>query len=134
MRHERLERYPVPSPRPEAADDTTAYRAELGAAIRNIADGRTVTKALTRGQGSEPPPEYNQARGRDRDPVRIAAMQVPCPWPPCRAHAGAACVDAAGRRLKAPAHDGRLVKAGLAEWVTVNGVPRAVMKNLEHAS
>lgn len=133
-RERRITRRPIPEPRPELTDDEAAYRTELGTTIRRMGDGHASGKELTTGRGSKPSAEYNRVRGADRDPVRVAAMAVPCPWPACQAAAGSACVDADGRRLAVPAHDGRLVTAGLAEWVEVNGIPRAVMRDLEPSS
>jgi hypothetical protein len=127
LREDRIAQHAVINPHGEVADDPRGYREALGATITRIADGLAVRKALTRGGGSQPSEEYNRSRGADRDPVRVASMAVPCPWPACKAAKGAACTDACGRRLKVPAHDGRLVKAGLAKWVEINGVPRAVM-------
>ena len=125
IREERVARHPFINPQGEIADNPGDYRQALTATITRIANGFVAPKAIPRGGGSEPPEEYSRLRGRD--PLQAAAMQVPCPWPACRAAVGSACTNAAGRRLSAPAHEGRLVKAGLAKWVEVNGVPRAVM-------
>ncbi|HEY9439664.1 MAG TPA: hypothetical protein VIS29_13660 [Streptomyces sp.] len=129
LRAGRLAAQPMLSgPRPELTEDPPAYRAELTAAIGRIADGRSVRRAIARGGNSRPSAEYDQVRGADADPIRRAAKKVPCPWPVCKAPAGSACTNAVGGRLKEPAHEGRLVKAGLADWVEIHGVPRLVMR------
>ncbi|MFF4417506.1 hypothetical protein ACFYY8_33695 [Streptosporangium sp. NPDC001559] len=129
IREERIARHPVPTPPAELADNAHAYKARLAASIERLANGAHIPRAaIATGTGAPPTPEYTQARGADRDPLRVAANQVPCPWQPCRAAVGQSCVNAAGRRLPgAPAHEGRLVDAGLAEWRDVNGVRRAVL-------
>lgn len=131
----RLAARPIPEPAPELTDDQRAYKNDLDSSIRRIADGQAVGKALTTGTGHQPSEEYTRIRGADRDPVRVAAMQVRCPWPPCQAATGSTCTDVRGNRLRtAPAHDARLVEAGLADWVEVNGTARAVIRGMEAAS
>lgn len=110
MREHLISRSPIPAP----PADPTAYRANLADTIRRIADGRALPQAITRGGTSTPPPAYLAARA-DRDPRRLAALQVPCPWEPCRAPVGRSCVDPYGRPLAtSPAHSSRLQAAGAA--------------------
>jgi len=110
---------PVPAPDPELADRPADYQAALQAAVAKMARGFALPKQIT--AKVEPSAEYAEIRGGDHDPVRIAAIRVPCPWPPCKALPGAVCKDAAGRRLAAPAHEARLKAAGLDEVTRLPG-------------
>ncbi|MBP2704450.1 hypothetical protein JOL79_11555 [Microbispora sp. RL4-1S] len=128
----RLAACPIPEPAPQLTDDPPAYRAELQVRLKLVADGTALPKALPRpGNGARPTSEYDQARGADRDPLRLAALQVRCPWATCGAPIGSACTTAGGRRLPGHGHDARLVAAGLADWAEVNGVQRAVLRGYE---
>lgn len=130
-----LARHPVPEPPAEMLDDPQAYRAELQARVRQLADGMQPPRRAAIGSGAAPTDEYRQARGDDHHPLRLAARQVPCPWQACRAPVGSACVSASGRRLDQPAHDARLVAAGVADWVEIaDGVSRAVLRGQDVAS
>ncbi|WP_084965278.1 hypothetical protein [Thermoactinospora rubra] len=126
----RLAARPIPEPAPELAADPRAYQQALRAAIKDIADGHAVGQALAIGRGAAPSSVYDQARGPYRAPHRQAAMRVPCPWDTCRAMPYEGCRTASGRLLDQP-HEGRLVAAGLADWVEINGVPRAVLRGTE---
>lgn len=119
IRDARLTLAPVPAPPAELADRPRDYRTALKAALAKMARGwpappRQITAKV------EPSTEYVQIRGADHDPVRIVAIRVTCPWPPCKALPGVVCVDADGNRLSAPAHEARLKAAGLAE---IEGAP-----------
>ncbi|MFF0864201.1 hypothetical protein ACFYUV_20750 [Nonomuraea sp. NPDC003560] len=102
---------PVPAPPAELADSPGAYQAAIQDAVAKIARGFALPKQIA--AKAEPSQEYAEVRGADHDPVRIEAIRVSCPWPPCKALPGAVCVDADGRRLTAPAHEARLKAAGL---------------------
>lgn len=129
-----LARHPIPE-LPADPDDPAAYRAELRAAVTQLAAGMQPPRVAAIGSGRPPTDEYSRARGLDHHPHRLAAKKVVCPWPACRAPIGSACVNAAGRRLDQPAHDARLVAAELADWVEVaDGVSRAVLRGQDAAS
>ncbi|MGW4426618.1 zinc finger domain-containing protein [Streptosporangium sp. NPDC004631] len=133
-RERNIARHPVPE-LPADPDDPAAYRAELKAAVAQLANGMQAPRPLAIGSGAPPTDEYTRARGLDRHPLRLAAKKVVCPWPACRAGIGTACVNASGRRLDQPAHDARLVAAELADWVEVaDGVHRAVLRGQDVAS
>ncbi len=114
IRAERLAREAVPAPDPELSDDARAYQDQLKRNIARLASGWSIGRALAAPK-TDPNDAYTQARGGDRDPKRIAAIKVPCPWPPCQAPRGSSCVDAQGRRLTAPAHEARLKAAGIVD-------------------
>lgn len=132
IRELRLAARPIPGPPPELTDDERAYKARLDADIKRIADATEIPRrALPRpGHGAAPTPEYDQQRGPYRAPHRVAAMRVRCPWDTCRAMPFEGCRNIGGRLLDHP-HEGRLVEAGLAEWVEVNGAMRAVLHGTE---
>lgn len=133
-RERNIARHPVPE-LPADPDDPAAYRAELKAAVAQLAGGMQPPRPLAIGSGAPPTDEYSRARGLDHHPHRLAAKAVVCPWPACRAGIGTACVNASGRRLDQPAHDARLVAAELADWVEVaDGVHRAVLRGQDVAS
>ncbi|MET9339232.1 hypothetical protein [Nonomuraea sp. NPDC003804] len=113
IRAGRIALAPVPAPPAELADEPVAYREAFHASLRQMARGFALPKQIT--SGAEPNEAYTAARGGDRDPLRVEAIRVPCPWPPCRAVVGAGCVDGQGHRLPAPAHEARLRAAGLLE-------------------
>ncbi|MFC4006564.1 hypothetical protein ACFOY2_04985 [Nonomuraea purpurea] len=113
LRTERISRSALPAPAPELADRPVDYQAALKDALAEMAQGFALPKQIM--AKVEPSTEYTEIRGADHDPARIAAIRVPCPWPPCKALPGAVCVNADGRRLSAPAHEARLKAAGLAE-------------------
>ena len=125
----RIAQRPIPAPDPELCNNAPAYKAALDRSVERVGDKLDIDrKALPApGHGATPSAEYNHLRGIDRDPLRVAAAQVRCPWPACKADIGSSCVDGNRRRLRQPAHEARLVAAGLAEWRTVNGVRRAVI-------
>ncbi|MGI5485180.1 zinc finger domain-containing protein [Microtetraspora malaysiensis] len=109
IRERLIARAPIPQPSP----DPGQYRAELAATVRALADGRRLPAAITRGGDSTPSADYLAARG-SRDTVRLAALQVVCPWDPCRAAVGRGCVGPDGRPLtNSPAHASRLAAAGI---------------------
>lgn len=118
IRAARLALAPVPAPPAELTDQPRDYKAALQAGVTKLARGFTPPKQIT--AQVEPSTEYVELRGSEHDPVRIEAILVPCPWPPCKALPGAVCVDAAGNRLTAPAHEARLKAAGLTE---IEGTP-----------
>ncbi|MEO3860921.1 hypothetical protein [Acrocarpospora sp. B8E8] len=127
----RLAARPIPAPAPELTHDQAAYQQQFNAIVKRLADGMDPQRAIPApGHGSAPTSTYIQARGTYRSPHRIVAMQVPCPWGTCRALPGEGCRTTAGHPLDHP-HEGRLVEAGLAEWVEVNGVQRAVLHGTE---
>lgn len=111
LRAERIARVPLPAPPAELADQPRDYKAAFQAGLAKLARGFELPKQIT--AKVEPSTEYVEIRGGDHDPIRIAAIRVPCPWPPCKALPGAVCKDADGRRLAAPAHEARLKAAGL---------------------
>ncbi|TYB69680.1 hypothetical protein FXF51_05835 [Nonomuraea sp. PA05] len=113
IRAARLAREPVPAPPAELADRPRDYRAAFQAALAKMARGFALPRQIT--AKVEPSTEYLEIRGVDHDPLRVAAIRVSCPWPPCRAVPGAVCVDADGRRLTAPAHEARLKAAGVGD-------------------
>lgn len=127
IRQARIARRPIHDPPHELTDNERAYRDRIKEETRRIADGIAIGKALEAGKGNQPSAEYNQIRGIHRDPIRVAAKSVRCPWETCKADIGSTCVTATGRPLDRPAHDARLVAAGLADWVDINGARRAVM-------
>ncbi|WP_432127304.1 zinc finger domain-containing protein [Streptomyces sp. bgisy082] len=108
IREERLARNPLPLPDSDP-DDPRRYRAELLELVTAIASGRRVrpTPATPGGPPARP-------TGSKRDP-RVRSLRVPCPW--CGAAAGRPCtVPRLGIPLRrAPAHQARLLAAGLAE-------------------
>lgn len=112
-RAERLARHPLPAP---PADVTTAtYLASLRATLKRIADG-WAPPSTSPLPPSLPTDAYRRARGVT-DPnteLRTAARRVACPWPPCKAPIGFACTTAGGHTLDAPAHEARLIAAGIA--------------------
>lgn len=122
-REKRLAREVIPAPRPELADEPRAYQDQFKRQIKAMASGWTMPRALPAPK-SEPTAAYNEARGGDRDPIRVAAILVACPWEPCRAAAGRPCLDAQGRPIRSqPAHEARLRRAGLVD-ASGNLVPR----------
>lgn len=124
-RRARLAHEVMPAPDPTLAENALAYKAALDRSIDRIASGWNKGLALEAGQGAEPNNGYLAARGQDphRD-LRIAALPSPCPH--CKAAPGDRCINAAGTPLSTePAHEARLVAAGLARWVEVRGVRRA---------
>ncbi len=108
IREERLARDPLPLPDSDP-DDPGRYRAELLALVAEIASGRRVRRPPAAPGG---PPSH--LAGSRRDP-RARSLRVPCPW--CGAAAGRPCtVPRLGTPLRrAPAHQARLLAAGLAE-------------------
>ncbi|GGR53718.1 zinc finger domain-containing protein [Streptomyces roseolus] len=108
IREERLARNPLPLPDSDP-DDPRRYRAELLDLVTAIASGRRVERAPAAPAG---PP--SRPAGAQHDP-RARSLRVPCPW--CGAAAGRPCtVPRLGTPLRrAPAHQARLVAAGLAE-------------------
>ncbi|MER5740984.1 hypothetical protein ABT117_35695 [Streptomyces sp. NPDC002262] len=108
IREDRLARHPLPLPDSDP-DDPSRYRAELLALVTAIASGRRVRRAPAAPGG---PP--SRLAGTERDP-RLRSLRVPCPW--CGAAAGRPCtVPRLGTPLRrAPAHQARLLAAGLAE-------------------
>ncbi|GIH98106.1 zinc finger domain-containing protein [Planobispora takensis] len=108
MRARQIERAPIPAP---SGDDPVRYRKELLTRIQAIADGKQVGLAITRGGNSRPAPAFLDARG-DRNPARLDALQVRCPWEPCHAAVGRHCVNPDGGPLRSsPAHPGRIQAA-----------------------
>lgn len=121
-REARMARHAVPPPPPELADRPAEYRAALKRDISRLADGWGISNALTPAKGSgAPSAAYTRARGdAPHRRVRVEAMRVHCPH--CHAAAGDQCVNALGKPLTTqPAHDARLVAAGLAHWVQDGG-------------
>ncbi|MFE5909628.1 hypothetical protein ACFQ6B_11165 [Streptomyces wedmorensis] len=108
IREERLARNPLPLPDSDP-DDPRRYRAELLDLVTAIASGRRVQRTPAAPGG---PPSH--LTGSKRDP-RVRSLRVPCPW--CGAAAGRPCtVPRLGIPLRrAPAHQARLLAAGLAE-------------------
>ena len=107
IRHDRLARTPVPAP--PADLEPVAHRDELRHTVAAIAAGRSLDRALTTGRPEPTPPTQarTQAHGTARDPRRLAAIAVGCPW--CHEPAGRPCVNAIGRPLATqPAHQARL--------------------------
>ncbi|WP_327047270.1 hypothetical protein OG320_05095 [Microbispora sp. NBC_01189] len=126
MRRARLEREVLPAPPAELCDDVKGYKAALDRRIAQIADGWSKGLALDAPKGQHRPTEaYRKARGEDaRHDLRVASLHLPCPH--CKAAPGAVCVNAVGKPLATePAHEARLVAAGLARWTEVRGVRRA---------
>ncbi len=63
MRRDRLERSITAAPDPELADQPGRYKAALAAAIRRIADGRSLHLAIAAPVRDDPPPqEFTEAR------------------------------------------------------------------------
>lgn len=110
IRDDRLRSTPIEPPGHELTDDARRYMASLNRNVRAIADGYALPRAIER---AEPPEEITTRTGRaDR---RIRSLPYSCPW--CHASAGDRCVNALGDALTSvPAHDARLVAAGLAQW------------------
>ncbi|WP_037673564.1 hypothetical protein [Streptomyces globisporus] len=108
IREERLARDPLPLPDSDP-DDPRRYRAELLELVTAIASGQRVERVPAVPAG--PPSHLN---GSKRDP-RVRSLRVPCPW--CGAAVGRPCtVPRLGIPLRrAPAHQARLLAAGLAE-------------------
>jgi hypothetical protein len=119
IRARRLERAVLDAPAPEGG--TRDYREQLQREIRRIADGKRLPRAIAAGGGAEPNDEYVKARGDDpHRELRVAALTTQCPR--CQAPSGDRCVNAANKPITtAPAHDARLVAAGLARWVEIRG-------------
>lgn len=113
IRAARVALTPVPAPPPDLANRPVDYQTALREAVAKMARGFALPKQIT--AKAEPSEAYAIIRGGDRDPLRIEAIRVACPWPACQAMPGAVCVDADGRRLSAPAHEARLKAAGLIE-------------------
>jgi hypothetical protein len=84
---------------PPADPDARDYSAQLRRLIRDIADGRTVARAIEAGtaRGVEPPDEYVTARGPGYV-RRRTALAVPCPLPGCRMDVGRPCRVPGSRR------------------------------------
>lgn len=85
LRRDRLDREIAPAPPAELTDNPGRYRAELQTRIREIADGRSVQRAIGRLPGETPPPiaEVRKALGpalpppeRTLAPEEIARRQV----------------------------------------------------------
>jgi hypothetical protein len=133
IRELRIAARPISGPPPELTDDERAYKATLDANIKRIADQAEIPRhALPRpGHGAAPTPEYDRQRGPYRSLHRVAAMRVRCPWDTCRAMPYEGCRTTSGRLLDHP-HESRLVEAGLAEWVEVDGIMRAVLLGTEN--
>jgi hypothetical protein len=122
IRDARLAREAIPAPDAELSDDARAYLANLKSNISKVASGWDIGRALKAPKGQHPPtPDYLAARGEDPNrELRVAALNVQCPR--CHATAGDRCVNADNKPLNTtPAHDARLVEAGLARWVEVRG-------------
>ncbi|GAA0853315.1 hypothetical protein ACFQVD_26730 [Streptosporangium amethystogenes subsp. fukuiense] len=119
IRTRRLERSPLPAPNPEIG--ARDYQAEFQRELNRTAGGWKLPRAITSGGGAEPTDEYLKARGDDpHRKLRVAAMVAQCPH--CKAMPGDRCVNAGNKPLStAPAHDARLVAAGLAQWVEIRG-------------
>lgn len=110
IRDDRLRAIPTEPPDHEITDHARSYIASLQGNIRRIADGYALPRGIER---AEPPEEITTRTGRaDR---RIRSLPYSCPW--CHASAGDRCVNALGDALTSvPAHDARLVAAGIAQW------------------
>lgn len=124
IRAARLASEVMPAPSPELADDPERYKAVFQQDLKRIARGWSMPRAIS--QAAEPTEDYLEARGEDpkRREVRVGAMTVQCPR--CGALANERCKNALGEPISTePAHDARLVAAGLAVWVEVNGQQRA---------
>lgn len=112
MRNDRVQNTPIEPPDHELTDDARRYMASLQHNISRLADGLAL------------PPPSNRADPHEgittrplRDERRVRSLNVPCSW--CKASPGKPCVNALDEPLKsAPAHDTRLVAAGLAQWST----------------
>lgn len=119
IRSRRLERTPIPAP--DADCDPRDYQARFQQELKRIAGGREWPRAIVSGGGVEPNDEYVKARGDDpHRELRVAAMIAQCPR--CKAMPGDRCLNAANKPIStAPAHDARLVAAGLARWVEIRG-------------
>lgn len=119
LRARRLERIPLPAPSPEVG--ARDYQAQFQQGLKRIADGLDLSRAITSGGGAQPTAEYVKARGDDpHRELRVAAMVAQCPR--CKAMPGDRCLNAGNKPLStAPAHDARLVAAGLARWVEIRG-------------
>ncbi|MEU3605344.1 hypothetical protein AB0E83_07760 [Streptomyces sp. NPDC035033] len=111
IREERLARNPLPLPDSDP-DDPRRYRAELLELVTAIASGRRVERIPA--APTVPPARPAGPKHDARDP-RARSLRVPCPW--CGAAAGRPCtVPRLGVPLRrAPAHQARLLAAGLAE-------------------
>jgi hypothetical protein len=132
IRELRIAARPISGPPPELTDDEHAYKARLEANVKAVADTTKIDRRALppTGHGARPTSEYDQKRGVYRSPHRVAAMRFRCPWDTCRAMPYEGCRNTAGRLLDQP-HEGRLVEAGLAEWIEINGVMRAVLHGTE---
>ncbi|MFI1714944.1 hypothetical protein [Streptomyces litmocidini] len=108
IREERLARNPLPLPDSDP-DDPRRYRAELLDLVTAIASGQRVER-IPAAPGGPP----SRLTGSKRDP-HVRFLRVPCPW--CGAAVGRPCtVPRLGIPLRrAPAHQARLLAAGLAE-------------------
>lgn len=118
LRAARLAKGPMLEPAAEITDDPERYKAAFRAELKRIAGGWSMPKEITSGTGAEPNEEYLGLRGEDprRRELRLGAMAVRCPR--CGVLANDRCVNALGNPLSTePAHEARLVAAGLAEWV-----------------
>ena len=104
IRDRRIADRPVPTPATDP-DRPAAWREELVHTLRSIADGRRTGLALTRGRPAGPPPVYWEITGRGGQ--MQAGRSVKCPWKPCGAEPGRACVDALGRPMR-HSHPSRL--------------------------
>lgn len=111
IRTARLAIHAVPAPPPELTDEPGIYQQAVQELVAKLASGYVPPKEIT--AGADPSEVFVTLRGADHDPVRAAALLVPCPWPACKAMPGAVCVDADKRRLAGPAHEARLKVAGL---------------------
>jgi hypothetical protein len=117
IRRERLDREVLPAPPTELADDQVKYREALTAGIARLAEGWNPTRALKSGR-DDPSDEYDQARAIDDDPhryLRVKAIRA-AKCTRCKAPKGKRCRDLFGNPVQGiPAHQVRLVAAGLAE-------------------
>lgn len=135
MREIRLAARPILEPPADLTDNPPVYRAELQSEIKRLADGMGLQRALPApGHGAAPPPEYDKARGVYRDPLRLAALKVACPWPNCWAPVSVGCRTRGGTVIEGHGHDARLVVAGLADWVEKDGVRRVLLRGQEDNS
>lgn len=95
---------------PPADPDASDYTRQLRRMLAEIADGRTVARALDAAPTRPTPPtaEYTRARG-PAYAHRSAALTVPCPLPGCQADTGRPCRNP-GTRADLPAgyHPSRL--------------------------